>query len=150
MKILITFESSHLMWLKEEIKASCVALIIDAKNQSNARKIVRESRIGDDFTTSYVYNRNMMEFVERHNMVEYSLKDLRADTQENTKECVEVKIARITGGVSSRMILRLSKNGVFVPTSCIEHNKTTPLEDNLFTEKAILRMLKDGWEAHFV
>lgn len=75
MKYIITFGSSQL----DEffVNPNSVALVIEAENEMEARKIVFDyPSIGERFCTSYPYDGFIDEFTNKYGMKEHSLEDL--------------------------------------------------------------------------
>ena len=74
-KFIITFGSSQLD--EFYVRPNDVALIIEAKNENEARtKVFNFKGIAERFCTSYQYEKYIDEFVKRYNMKEYTLEDL--------------------------------------------------------------------------
>ena len=74
-KFIITFGSSQLD--EFYVRPNDVALIIEAKNENEARtKVFNLKGIGERFCTSYPYEKYIDEFVNKYNMKEYTLEDL--------------------------------------------------------------------------
>lgn len=74
-KFIITFGSSQLD--EFYVRPNDVALIIEAKNENEARtKVFNFKGIGERFCTSYAYEKHIDEFVNKYNMKEYTLEDL--------------------------------------------------------------------------
>lgn len=75
MKFIITFGSGQLTDFS--VNPLNVMLIIEAKNDNEAREIVFNfDGIGSRFCTSYNYETYKDEFINSYNMKEYTLKDL--------------------------------------------------------------------------
>ena len=73
MKTIFTFGSDHINHKK--INPLDTMMIVEAKNDSEAREIVMKSKIGRNFCTTYPYSKANL-FKERYNMKEYTMKEL--------------------------------------------------------------------------
>ena len=147
MKTIFTFGSSHLKWMKHKLNPMKVALVIEADNVIEARNIVFESRIGEYFCSSYSYSK--LEHLKNScSMAVYTLDELDANTKENSISAIEEKILAKTENLYSCDIRSLSLNDVFISTSTLTPNPAVHNVDNLFLEKAILKLLDSGWDAH--
>jgi len=75
MKIIITFGSKHLEWLHHRLNPMNIALVVEADNETIARGKVFNSRIGEFFSTSCLYDEQIDKFTEM-GLKEYTLSEL--------------------------------------------------------------------------
>ena len=76
MKFIITFGSNQLPELHNKLNPMKVMIVIEAKDEREARNIAFDSFVGRNFCTSYPYEPFAKKFADDYGMVEYSLKEL--------------------------------------------------------------------------
>ena len=84
-KWIFTFGSGQLPDIQKTINPMKVMLVVEAETENEARSEVFKSFIGPYFCTSYPFEPYAVEFKEKYNMIEFTLKDLETMRGDNNE-----------------------------------------------------------------
>ncbi|MCF6244340.1 MAG: hypothetical protein L3J43_04835 [Sulfurovum sp.] len=144
MKTVITFGSNHLSWMHHKLNPMNVALVIDAENENEARSQVLQSRIGENFATSYTYAQYKEAFSTKY-MREFTLGELEANSiisKLSFKEMAYYKYAykMLDNGTRIAIVIDLHREDAVSVTNSIEI-----IAKNLHTEHIIYFTTDKEW-----